>query len=86
MKSIMVWQIKIQEEEFWLYFFVFMYIVYDWFYEIALVIEYLFCIFECVSSKIWIIGTILRWNYYLIFIVVSGYLRINVKGFSNEPV
>lgn len=83
MKSVVVWQIKIKEEEFWLYFFVFMCIVYDWFYEIALVIEYLFCIFDC---KIWLIGTILRCNHYLIFIVVSGYLRISVKGFSNELV
>jgi hypothetical protein len=62
-----------------------MYIVYDQFYEIALVIDF-FCIFDCVSSKIWLIGAILRCNHYLIFIVVSGYLRINVQGFSNELV
>jgi hypothetical protein len=42
MKCILVWQIKIQEEEFWIYFFVFMYIAYDQFYEIALVIDYPF--------------------------------------------
>ncbi len=46
----------------------------------------LFCIFDCVSSKIWLIGAILRCNCYLIFIVVSDYLRINVKSFSNELV
>jgi len=82
----MVWQIKIQEEEFDFIVFVFMYIAYHRLYEIALVIDYLFCIFDCVSSKIWLIGAILRCNHYLIFIVVSGYLRINVKSFSNELV
>lgn len=86
MKSIMVWQIKIQEKNFDFIFFVFMYIAYDRFYEIALVIDYLFCIFDCVSSKIWLIGALLRCNHYLIFIVVSGYLRINVKKISNELI
>jgi hypothetical protein len=82
----MVWQIKIQEKNFDFIFFVFMYIAYDRFYEIALVIDYLFCIFDCVSSKIWLIGALLRCNHYLIFIVVSGYLRINVKKISNELI